>query len=164
MSNVAEVLSRVVLIGIGATAVMDLWLLVLTKLGVPTLNFAFLGRWVGHLFRGTWFHAGIAKAAPIRNERMFGWLAHYAIGVSFAGLLVLVSGNAWTSSPTFMPALLTGVATVIAPLLIMQPAMGSGIASSKTATPLRNCLKSVANHAVFGCGLYGAATALMTWL
>ena len=40
------------LLGIGATAVMDAWLLLLKRLGVPTLNFAFIGRWVGHLLRG----------------------------------------------------------------------------------------------------------------
>ena len=32
------------LIGIGATAVMDAWLLLLKHLGVPTLNFAFIGQ------------------------------------------------------------------------------------------------------------------------
>ena len=32
------------LIGIGATAVMDAWLVLLQRLGVPTLNFAFVGR------------------------------------------------------------------------------------------------------------------------
>jgi len=161
MNDVMEVAIRVVLIGVGATAVMDLWLIALKKVGVPTLNFSFLGRWVGHVFRGTWFHDSMAKTLPIKGEYLFGWLAHYAIGIGFAGLLVSMVGITWTGSPTVMPAVLTGVATVIAPLFIMQPAMGSGVASSKTATPLRNCLKSVANHAVFGCGLYLAASVLI---
>jgi len=161
MNNVLEVAIQIVLIGIGATAVMDLWLIALKKLGVPTLNFLLLGRWVGHVFRGTWFHDGIAKAAPISGELLFGWTAHYAIGIGFAGLLVSVVGTTWVHSPTIMPAVLTGIATVVAPFFIMQPAMGSGIASSKTATPLRNCFKSVANHAVFGCGLYIAASILI---
>jgi hypothetical protein len=42
-------------------------------------------------------------------------------------------------------------------LLVMQPAMGAGVASSKTRTPLRNCIKSIATHTVFGIGLYVAA-------
>lgn len=160
MNNVMEGAAQIVLIGIGATAVMDLWLIALKQLGVPTLNFSFLGRWIGHVFRGTWFHAGIAKAAPIKRELLLGWIAHYAIGISFAGLLVSITGIDWVHHPTAMPAILTGIATVVAPLFIMQPAMGSGIASLKTATPLRNCLKSVANHAVFGCGLYLTASVL----
>jgi hypothetical protein len=49
--------------------------------------------------------------------------------------------------------------TVVAPLFILQPALGAGIASSKTAAPLFNCIKSVATHTVFGLGLYLAALA-----
>jgi hypothetical protein len=46
---------------------------------------------------------------------------------------------------------------VVAPLFVMQPAMGSGFAASKTPTPLKNCLRSLANHTVFGLGLYASA-------
>ena len=145
------------LIGIGATAVMDAWLLLLKHLGVPTLNFAFIGRWVGHLLRGQFAHAAIAKAAPIRGELAWGWLTHYAVGVAFATVLVGLQGADWVRSPTLLPALAVGVCTVAAPLLVMQPAMGSGFAASRTPTPLKNCLRSLANHTVFGLGLYLSA-------
>lgn len=148
------------LIGIGATAVMDAWLLLLKLLGVPTLNFAFIGRWVGHLFRGQFAHAAIAKAVPIRGELAWGWLTHYAVGVAFATVLVVIQGADWVRSPTLLPALAVGVCTVAAPLLVMQPAMGSGFAASRTPTPLKNCLRSLANHTVFGFGLYLSALAI----
>jgi hypothetical protein len=148
---------KVVLIGIGATAVMDGWLMLLKRLGVPTLNFAFIGRWAGHLARGTFAHAAIAKAPPVRGELALGWLTHYAVGIAFACLLVALQGFQWTGNPTLPPALAVGMGTVAAPLFVMQPAMGAGIASSKTPTPLKNCLRSVANHTVFGLGLYVAA-------
>ena len=54
--------AHILLIGIGATAVMDAWLLLLQRLGVPTLNFAMIGRWVGHWRNGTWTHDAIANA------------------------------------------------------------------------------------------------------
>ena len=148
------------LIGIGATAVMDAWLLLLNHLGVPTLNFAFIGRWVGHLFRGQFAHAAIAKAVPIRGELAWGWLTHYAVGMAFATVLVGLQGADWVRSPTLLPALAVGVCTVAAPLLVMQPAMGSGFAASRTPTPLKNCLRSLANHTVFGFGLYLSALAI----
>lgn len=160
MSCLLEVGIRVVLIGAGATAVMDLWQIVLRALNVPTLNFALIGRWVGHVFRGKWFHDGIAKAEPIKNELQLGWITHYAIGVLFAGLLVLVFGIVWIQSPTVLPAIAIGIATVTAPLLVMQPAFGSGVAFSKTAKPISSCIKSVANHFVFGLGLYISAAIL----
>ena len=148
------------LIGIGATAVMDAWLVLLKSLGVPTLNFAFIGRWVGHLFRGQFAHAAIAKSAPIRGEMAWGWLTHYAVGMVFAALLVGIRGVDWLRSPTLLPALAAGVCTVAAPLLVMQPAMGAGFAASRTPTPLKNCLRSLANHTVFGIGLYLSALAI----
>ncbi|RLJ39499.1 DUF2938 domain-containing protein [Acidovorax sp. 106] len=147
-------------VGVGATAVMDAWLVLLRHLGVPTLNFAFIGRWVGHLLRGRIAHAAIAKAPPIWGELAWGWLTHYAVGVGFAAVLLSMVGAGWVHHPTLLPALAMGVGTVAAPLLVMQPAMGSGIAASRTPTPLKNCLRSLANHTVFGFGLYLSALAI----
>lgn len=160
MTPLAEPIARIFFIGIGATALLDLWSLLLKRLNVPTLDFALLGRWVGHLAQGRWAHDAIAKAPPVRGELAIGWLAHYAIGVAFAALLVAIVGTQWLRVPTLLPAVLVGVATVAAPLFVMQPAMGAGIASSRTRTPALNCLKSMANHTVFGAGLYLAAAAI----
>jgi hypothetical protein len=163
MNDLLQDMTRVALIGIGATAAMDAWLLFLKRLDVPTLDFALVGRWVGHWRRGRWAHESIAKAAPIRNERALGWLVHYVTGVSFAGLMVALHGQAWAASPSLLPALLVGIGTVAAPWLVMQPAMGAGIASSRTPAPANNRLRSLANHAVFGLGLYLSAS-LTAWI
>jgi hypothetical protein len=148
---------RIVAIGAGATLLLDLWSLGLKRLGVPVLDFALLGRWIGHMRRGRWSHRRIADAAPVAGESWIGWSAHYAVGVAFAALLVSVYGPAWALSPTFFPAFVIGVLTAAAPLFILQPAMGAGIAASKTPQPLLNSLKSVLSHAIFGIGLYLAA-------
>ena len=42
MTETIETLLRVVLIGVGATLMMDLWALVLRRFGVPSLDFALL--------------------------------------------------------------------------------------------------------------------------
>lgn len=160
MNALVETTLRVVAIGVGATIVMDIWLFVLKRLNVPTLNIALLGRWIGHIPRGTWAHDGIAKAAPIEHEVLLGWLAHYAIGIVFAAALLYVYGLDWARAPSLPPALLIGIATVVAPLFVMQPATGAGFASANTPTPLLNCVKSLANHAVFGVGLYLAARSI----
>lgn len=150
-------LLRVAAVGAGATLVLDAWLLLLARLGVPTMNFALLGRWVGHLLHGTFSHASIAAATPVRREAGLGWAAHYAVGLLFAALLVAACGVEWLRRPTAAPALLFGLLTVAAPLLVMQPAMGLGIAASRTFAPRQNQLRSLVNHGVFGCGLYLAA-------
>ena len=145
------------LVGAGATAVLDLWLALLSRLGVPGLRMAMIGRWVGHWPRGVFVHAAIGRAAPVRGETALGWLTHYATGIAFAAALVALGGTGWLRSPTPGLALGVGVATVAAPWLLMQPAMGSGVASSKTSTPALNRARSLANHAVFGLGLYLSA-------
>ena len=159
MTSLADTV-RVALIGIGATAVMDLWLAILVRLGLPGMNLAAVGRWVGHLRRGTLVHAAIARAEPIRHELRLGWLVHYATGIAFAAVLVAVQGAAWLQRPTLWPALVTGVVSVAAPWGLMQPAMGLGFASANTPTPWRNRLRSLAHHTVFGLGLYLSAAAL----
>src|SRR5262245_1563532 len=127
-----EFFLRALFIGVGATMLMDVWARVLRRFGIPSLDFALLGRWVGHLPRGQWRHQSLARAAPVRGERLIGWCAHYAIGLTFSALLLATFGLQWGRSPSLGPALLIGVATVAAPLLVLQPAMGAGIASSKT--------------------------------
>ena len=163
MSSLQEI-ERIFLVGIGATAVLDIWLVLLGRMGVPTLNFAYVGRWVGHLTRGTIMHAGIARSSPIRGELALGWFTHYAIGISFASALLAIQGVSWARQPTFLPCILLGVCTVLMPLFVMQPAMGAGFASSKTATPTKNVIRSVANHAVFGLGLYLSSLLAAQWL
>lgn len=151
---------RVVIIGVGATAVMDLWLLLLARIGIRAADFALVGRWVGHLARGRVAHDSISTAVPIARELGLGWLTHYVVGIAYAGLLVTVQGIDWVRVPTLLPALATGLATVVVPLFVMQPAMGQGIAAAKTPAPVKSCVRSLANHAAFGVGLFVAAVAL----
>lgn len=152
---------RAVLIGVGATLVMDLWALLLKRLfGVPSLDYAMVGRWLGHLPQGRLTHPSIARSAPVAGERAIGWIAHYAIGILFALLLLAIWGPAWAARPTLPPALIVGIATVAAPFLILQPGMGAGLAARKTPKPAVARLRSLMAHASFGVGLYLAGWAV----
>ena len=145
-------------IGVGATAVMDVWAVALKRFWcIPSLNLAMVGRWLGHLPRGTVTHANIAQAAPVRDEAILGWTAHYLIGVLFAAVLLALAGQEWVRQPTFAPALLAGLVSVAAPFCILQPGMGAGVAASKTPHPGAARLRSLVAHTAFGIGLYLAA-------
>ena len=145
-------------IGVGATAVMDVWAIALKRFWcIPSLNFAMVGRWLGHLPRGTLTHANIAQAAPVRDEAVMGWSAHYVIGVLFAAVLLALVEREWVQQPTFAPALLVGLVSVAAPFCILQPGMGAGVAASKTSHPAAARLRSLMAHTAFGIGLYLAA-------
>lgn len=143
------------IIGVGATAVMDVWSFVRKPLlGIPPPNYAMVGRWIAHMAFGKFHHQAITASAPMRAECVIGWGAHYVIGVAFAALLIGVWGNSWMQNPTVGPALVVGIATVAAPFLLMQPGMGAGIAASKMPKPNAARLQSLITHAVFGFGLY----------
>jgi hypothetical protein len=148
-------------LGLGATALIDLWAIARRRLfGIALPNYGLVGRWIAHMPRGRFVHDSIAAAPPVHRERLVGWVAHYLIGVAFAAILVGVAGTPWLARPTLGPALLVGVGTVAAPFLLMQPGMGVGIAASRTPRPASARLQSVVTHALFGLGLYLAARVL----
>jgi len=146
------------LVGIGATLVIDLWALLRRGLfGTALPNYAFVGRWIGHMASGRFRHDSMARAAPIAGELWIGWALHYTSGVAFAGVLAGIGGRAWMLRPTLGLALLVGISTVAAPFLLMQPGMGAGVAASRTPHPGAARLQSLITHTVFGLGLFAAA-------
>lgn len=143
------------IIGIGATAVMDLWGIARKSLlGIASPNYGLVGRWIAHMTRGRFCHQSIAAASPVHGEYIIGWTAHYLIGIAFAALLISIWGVEWAHHPTMGPAFAVGIGTVVAPFLIMQPGMGAGIAASRTPNPASARVQSLITHAVFGLGLY----------
>ncbi len=158
MGELLGLVFRVGLVGIGATLILDLWSLFLKAVfGVPFPNYTMVGCWIGYFPRGRFVHKSVADAPSIGGEHLIGWGAHYAIGILYAGLLVAFAGADWLNAPTVLPAMIVGIVTVAAPFFIMQPAMGSGFASSKAARPNLARVRSLAAHAAFGFGLYLSA-------
>ena len=152
------IVGYVVFIGVGATLAMDLWAAMLWRcFRVPALDYALVGRWIGHFPRGRFSHESIGHAASVRHERVIGWIAHYTIGVAFAALLLAVCGREWINHPTLNPPLIVSSVTLIEPFFVMQPAMGVGIAASRTPRPNVARLRSLATHTVHGLGLYASA-------
>lgn len=82
-----------VLVGAGATLVMDVWAQLQKRaFGVSSLDYRFVGRWIGYSPKGKFAHDAIGKAAPLPGEALLGWEAHYLIGILFAIILVAVWG------------------------------------------------------------------------
>jgi len=153
-----NIVTRAVLVGVGATIVMDLWAMVRKRaFGIASLDYRMLGRWIGNLPRGRFVHDRIGDAPPVRGELIIGWCAHYSIGIAFALLLLALWGPEWARHPTPLPALIIGVLTVVAPFFILQPALGLGIAASKAPRPNAARLRSILTHTVYGIGLYLSA-------
>ena len=144
--------------GIGATAMLDLWTFLRKSwFGVPAPDYGLVSRWMAGMLRGQFRHQSIAAASPVSGELLIGWVAHYLIGIAYAVLLVLLFGREWLQQPSIGPALLVGIVTVAAPFFIMQPGMGAGIAASRTPNPNAARLHRLVSHAIFGLGMYASA-------
>lgn len=155
MSIEAHEFLAAIVVGVGATLMMDGWNLFLERVfRIPSLDYGLLGRWILHMPEGSFRHPSIRSASPKPFERTIGWLAHYSIGVGLAlGLVVLTSGQA-IARPALLPALVYGIGTVVFPFFVLQPSLGLGIASSRVPNPARARAKSLVTHTVFGVGLY----------
>ncbi|VVN82499.1 DUF2938 domain-containing protein [Pseudomonas fluorescens] len=160
--GVGETVLRILFVGMGATLIMDVSAFIQTRVfGLASIDYGLVGRWLGHMLQGRFRHASIVTAPRVRNERLVGWVFHYITGSVFAMVLFGAQGLAWICNPSLMPALVTGLISVIAPFFIMQPAFGFGIAASKTAAPNVARRRSVIAHLTFGIGLFGAGWLLM---
>lgn len=153
-----DLLWRGALIGIGATALIDIWAILLAALfGLPRPNWGMVGRWVWHLRDGKVFHDDIGKAQPYAHELALGWAFHYLVGLVYGVILVLATGAAWLTAPTFLPAFILGIVTVSAGWFLLAPGMGAGWAASKTPNPTKTRALNLISHTVFAVGLFGTA-------
>jgi hypothetical protein len=103
---------RVLLLGVVATAVMDILSTLARKAHVvaplpPTL----LGRWVASMARGHVRHASIEQAVPVGHEFVIALLAHYAVGVVFASLYLFATSRLDMSPGSAGAAITFGLAT-----------------------------------------------------
>ena len=105
-----------------------------------------------------WAHGRFRYCSPdemekVSNEKLWGFMTHYAIGVGFAVPFVLgwdlfVGGPA---SPAW--ALVYGVATTVASLFLVYPSMGLGSYGRRSPEGVKAPLSSLANHLFFGVGM-----------
>lgn len=152
---------RTILIGAGATLFMDMVAVLRKKFfGVPSADYGLVGRWIGYMSSGIFFHNPIGASPAIKAERVIGWAAHYIIGILFAGILLVLFGEAWALQPILLPALVVGGLSVAAPFLVMQPGMGMGLAASRTPNPRAARMRSLLAHLIFGIGLFVAGWAV----
>lgn len=157
----SEIAWKTLAAGIGATALMDVWAVLLNRVfGLALPNWALVGRWFAHVPRGTLFHKDIGHAKPVGSELAIGWAAHYATGIVYAAALVAIAGAQWLAAPTFLPAFILGMVTVGAGWFLLHPGMGAGWASSLKPNPWKIRFLNILAHTVFGFGMFATAWAI----
>lgn len=145
----------VLAVGIVATLMTDLWQRLLqAALRLPPANWGLIGRWVACMPRGVLVHRSITSTSPVRGELAIGWGFHYAVGIAYAALYLAMVRLLLGSGPTLVSALLFGIALLVAPWFVMQPALGLGFMAARTPNPGLTRAITASVHAMFGLGLY----------
>jgi hypothetical protein len=148
-------LGSVLLAGIFACLVLDLWQQILKRIfGIPASNWAVVGRWFIRTWRvKTMYQPTIDAELPEPRELQVGWLVHYGVSVGYAAVLYALMTVVPLFKPTLFDGLVFGVLTVAVPWFYFMPCMGKGVMARLTATPVKACSVALANHLVYGVAL-----------
>ena len=143
-----------VVAGVLGTLAMDLLNLLCARTGmISKIEVGMIGRMAVGWARGRFRYGHPSEMQQVANEKLYGYVTHYAIGVGLAipfllGWDLLVGGLAppvWT--------LAYGVATTVASVFFVYPSMGLGVFGMRSPEGIRAPLSSLANHFFFGVGM-----------
>ena len=143
-----------VVAGVLGTLVMDSLNHLFSRTGmILKIDVGMIGRMSAGWARGRFRYRHPGEMEPVANELLYGYIAHYTIGVGFAviymlGWDLLVGGPA---SPVW--ALVYGFATTVASLFFVYPSMGLGVFGRRSPEGIKAPLSPLANHLFFGVGL-----------
>jgi len=145
--------------GVLGTLAMDSLNLLFARTGMLSkIDVAMIGRMAVGWTHGRFRYGHPSEMEQVYNEVLYGYVTHYAIGVSLAvpyvlGWDLLIGGPA---SPVW--ALVYGVATTVASYFFVFPSMGFGAFGSRSPEGIRAPLSSLANHLFYGVGMAVAIT------
>ena len=148
-------MAQVIFMGIVATLVIDIWAVILSTIfKLPTTNWSMVGRWCAHLRTGQFIHRPISLSNPVKYEQTIGWLFHYIIGIGYAYLYVMLMVFIVIKDPSLTSAIIYGLVTLIAPWLVLQPALGLGLFARLADKPNTIRALNLFVHLIFGLALY----------
>jgi hypothetical protein len=140
--------------GVLGTLAMDLLNHLFARVGMLVkIDVRMIGRMSVGWVHGRFRYRSPSEMEQVANEKLYGYITHYAIGVILAipfvlGWDLLVGGPA---SPVW--ALAYGVATTVASHFFVFPSMGLGVFGRRSPEGIRAPLSSLANHLFYGVGL-----------
>ena len=144
-----------ILIGVCATFVMDLWLVLANKLfGFDKPNWHPVGRWVVECLQGRVVQEDISLVRSYAYENQIGWSFHYLVGAIYGIFFLYLISENWIDLPLIVNALLFGWVTISAGWFFLHPCLGLGVALNKTENPQFVQITGLIAHTAFGLGLW----------
>lgn len=140
--------------GLLGTLVMDFLNHLFARLGILLkIDVRMIGRMSAGWADGRFRYSHPSEMQQVPNEKLYGYITHYAIGVGLA--IPFVLGWAIFVGEPLSPvwALIYGVATTVASVFLVYPSMGLGLFGWRSPEGIRAPLSSLANHFFFGLGM-----------
>ncbi|MBW2406505.1 MAG: DUF2938 family protein [Deltaproteobacteria bacterium] len=140
--------------GVIGTLAMDLLNNIVARTGVfLKIDVAMIGRMAAGWTHGRFRYRHPDEMVQVPNEMIYGYLAHFAIGVGLAVPFVL-SWDLWVGRPASpVCAVLYGVATTAASFFFVYPSMGLGAFGRRSPDRIKAFITPIANHFFYGVGL-----------
>lgn len=140
--------------GVLGTLAMDLLNNLVARTGVfLKLDVAMIGRMAAGWIHGRFRYGHPDEMEQVPNEMIYGYLAHFGIGVGLAVPFV-IGWNLWVGGPVLpIWAVLYGVSTTTASFFFVYPSMGFGVFGWRSPERMKAFITPLANHLFYGVGL-----------
>ncbi len=140
--------------GVLGTLMMDSLNFVFARSGlIVKIEVAGIGRMAAGWMRGRFRYRHPSEMTPIKNEVLFGYLVHHAIGLGLAVPFVFAWAIRFGQPPSPAWTFVYGVATTAASWFLVYPSMGFGMLGLRSPDGVKAALSSLANHLFYGLGL-----------
>ncbi len=145
--------------GILGTVAMDLLNNLVVRTGVfLKIDVVMIGRMAWGWTRGRFRYGHPDEMEQVPNEMIYGYLAHFGIGVGLA-IPFVFAWDLWIGGPVSPAcAVLYGFATTAASFFFVYPSMGLGVCGWRSPERIKAFISPLANHLFYGVGLAGGVT------
>jgi hypothetical protein len=140
--------------GVVGTLMMDVLNAVGARTGIITrIDHRMIGRVSCGWVRGRFLYAHPGDVQNVANELIYGYAAHYLIGIVLASAYV-VGWHLLIGGPTSLVwAVAYGVATTVAAYFFLLPSIGLGVCGRRSPHGIKLPLSSLINHLFYGLGI-----------
>ena len=89
----------------------------------------------------------------VPNEKVYGYVAHFAIGVGLAVPFVLIWGFFVGGHVSPLWAIIYGITTTVASFFFVYPSMGLGAFGRRSPERVKAFITPLVNHFFYGVGI-----------
>jgi len=149
-----DIIARGITAGILGTLMMDTLNHLFSRTGIILkIEVGMIGRMAAGWTQGRFRYRYPGEMQPIANEKLYGVITHYGIGVGLAAAYVLGWDFLVEGPVSAFWTLIYGVATTAASWFFVDASMGLGMFGRLSPDGIRATLSSLANHLFFGMGM-----------